>query len=190
VDVSPRADALVQTELERRFLAELRSAGGEVDGPMERHGVRCFLLIELLARERGVTVDREVCLCAALIHDAGLYDSISRNGVYTDDGGEFAAELFSEAEARPERARLVRDACAYHHALTDQSDRGIEVELMRLADRIEVSGGLVRSGLSREQVRRIFAEVPRDGFYRGVAALLGHLLRERPLTLPRIFKLN
>ena len=188
--MSPRADTLVETELERRFLEELRSASGEVDGPMERHGVRCFLLVELLARRREVTIDREVCLCAGLIHDAGLYDSISQGGVYTDDGGAFATALFTEAGTRPERARLVGDACAQHHALSDQSSRGIEVELLRLADRIEVSGGLLRAGLSREQVQAIFADVPRDGFYRGVAGLLGHLLRDRPLTLPGIFKLR
>jgi HD domain len=186
--VSPRADGLTRSELERRFLAELRTASGEVDGPMERHGVRCFLLIQLLARDRGVAIDRELALCASLIHDAGLYDSITEGGVYTDEGGAFAERLFAEAGETPARARLVADACAYHHALRDQSARGIEVELLRLADRIEVSGGLLRAGLSREQVHSVFDSVSRAGFYSGVAGLLGHALRERPLTLPRIFK--
>jgi HD domain-containing protein len=186
--VSPRADTLVETPLEQRFLAELREASGEVDGPMERHGVRCFLLIELLAQRRGVEIDREAALCAALIHDAGLYDSISTGGVYTDDGGAYAARLFVEAGESEQRARLVDDACSYHHALRDQSARGVEVELMRLADRIEVSGGLLRAGLTRHQVGEVFESVSRAGFYRGVAGLLRHALRERPLTVPRIFK--
>jgi hypothetical protein len=182
------ADPLVQTPLERRFLDDLRDASGEVDGPMERHGVRCFMFVELLAEQRGVEIDREVALCASLIHDAGLYDSISRGGVYTDDGGAYAERVFIEAGEPGERARLVNDACAQHHALRDQSARGIEVELLRLADRIEVSGGLVRSGLSRGEIRVVFDQVSRKGFYAGVAGLLGHALRERPLTLPRIFK--
>ena len=46
------ADALAQTPLERRFLDELRHASGEVDGPMERHGVRCFM------GERPLTLPR------------------------------------------------------------------------------------------------------------------------------------
>jgi hypothetical protein len=182
------ADELARTPLERRFLDELREASGEVEGPMERHGVRCFMFCELLAERRGVEIDREVALCAALIHDAGLYDGISRGGVYTDDGGAFAERLFTAAGEPPERARLVNDACAQHHALRDQSARGIEVELLRLADRIEVSGGLLRGGLSRGEVRIVFDQVSRQGFYTGVAGLLGHALRERPLTLPRIFK--
>ena len=186
--MSAAADALVRTPLERRFLDALREASREVDGPMERHCVRCFMFVELLADKRGVEVDREVVLCAALLHDAGLYDSISSGGVYTDEGGARAERLFREAGEAPERARLVNDACSQHHALRDQSARGVEVELLRLADRIEVSGGLLRSGLSRGEVHVVFEQVSRKGFYSGVAGLLGHALRERPLTLPRIFK--
>ena len=186
--MSAAADSLVQTPLERRFLAELREASGEIDGPMERHCVRCFMFVELLADRRGVEVAREVALCAALMHDAGLYDPISRGGVYTDDGGAYAERLFIEAGEPAERARLVNDACSQHHALRDQSSRGTEVELLRLADRIEVSGGLLTAGLSRGEVRIVFDQVSRKGFYTGVAGLLGHALRERPLTLPRIFK--
>jgi hypothetical protein len=186
--LSAIADTLANTDLERRFLDELRSASGEVDGPMERHCVRCFLFMELLGEKRGVALDREVSLCASLMHDAGLYDAISRGGVYTDDGGEFAQRIFIEAGATAERARLVRDACAQHHALRDQSEKGQEVELLRLADRVEVSGGLLRSGLSGDQVQSVFDQASRSGFYAGVAALLGHAIRQRPLTIPRIFK--
>ncbi len=186
--MSARADELVETPLERRFLDVLREASGEIDGPMERHCVRCFMFVELLAERRGIEIDREVALCAALLHDAGLYDRISRGGVYTDDGGAFAERLCTEAGEPVTRARLVNDACTYHHAVRDQSRRGIEVELLRLADRIEVSGGLLRAGLARGEVRIVFDHVSRKGFYTRVAGLLGHALRERPLTLPRIFK--
>jgi hypothetical protein len=184
------APDLVETELERRFLDALRGASGELDGPMERHGVRCFLLIRKLAERRGLEIDREVALCAALVHDIGLYPSVAHGGVYTDEGGELAARLFSEAGAADERARLVADACAYHHALRDQSSRGTEVELLRLADRIELSAGQLRAGLDRAEVHEVFESAPRDGLYRAVAALLAPTLRERPLTLPRIFKLS
>ena len=182
------ADELVETTLERRCLDELRRASGETDGPMERHCVRCFLFVEQLAERRRVAIDREVSLCAAFIHDGGLYDAISQGGVYTDDGGAYIERLFLEAGAAPERARLAAEACAQHHALRDQSGRGAEVELLRLADRIEVSGGLVKAGLPRDQIQAVFDRVSRVGFYTGVARLLGHALRERPLSVPRIFK--
>ena len=185
---SPIADTLAETALERRCLEELRAASGEVDGPMERHCVRCFLLIELLARKRGLEFDREVAICASLLHDAGIYPALSAGGVYTDESGIVAERLFMEAGAEPERGRLVRDACAQHHALRDQSAKGIEVELLRLADRIEVSGGVVRSGLSGREVGDVFERVSRQGFYTGIGVLVLGVLRDRPLTLPRIFK--
>lgn len=182
------ADTLAQTELEQRSLEALRDASGELDGPMERHCVRCFLFVEALAQGRGVTIDRELCLSAALLHDIGLYDSVTHGGVYTDEGGVLAERLFTEAGASPERAHLAAETCAQHHALRDQSARGAEVELMRLADRIELSGGLLRAGLARDQVRRIFDRVSRRGLYRVIGGLVAHAVRERPTTVPKIFK--
>ena len=178
--MSATADTLVETDLERRFLEELRGATGEVDGPMERHCVRCFLFAELLAARRGVRIDRELALCAALVHDIGLYPSVSHGGVYTDEGGELAERIFIEAGESARRAELIRDACAQHHALRDQSDRGAEVELMRLADRIELSSGLLRAGLDRGQVRDVFARVSRRGTYGVIAGLVGHALHRAP----------
>jgi hypothetical protein len=184
------APDLIETDLERQFLEALREASGELDGPMERHGIRCFLLIDRLAARRGLEIDREVALCAALVHDIGLYPSVSHGGVYTEEGGELAAQLFLDAGAGDERARLVANACAYHHAVRDQSARGAEAELLRLADRIELSAGRLRAGLDRAEIREVFESAPRDGLYRAIASLLAPLLRERPLTLPRIFKLG
>ena len=60
---------------------------------------------------------------------------------------------------------------------------------MRLADRIELSSGLLRAGLDRGQVRGVFARVSRQGTYRVIAGLVGHALRRAPgCTVPRIFK--
>jgi hypothetical protein len=180
---------LVQTPLEQRVLARLREVTGEPDSVMERHGVRCFLLVQRLAARRGLELDREVALCAALVHDIGIYPSVSRGAVYTDESGELAAALFREAGASAERARLVADACAYHHALRPQWSRGAEVELLRLADQIEVFAGRIRNGLDRDEVRAVFAAAPRQGFYGEIGRLAVRAARDRPLTLPRIFKL-
>jgi hypothetical protein len=146
--------------------------------------------VELLAEKRTVTIDRELALCAALVHDIGLYDSVSTGGVYTDEGGVCAEQLFTEAGASPARAELIRNVCAQHHALRDQSAKGTEVELMRLADRIELSHGLLSAGLSRSQVRDTFNRVSRKGTYRVIGGLVGHALIKRPTTVPRIFKTN
>ncbi len=186
--MAPLAETLVETATEKTCLQALRDASAETDGPMERHCARCFLLAEQLASQNNADFDREVLLCAAFLHDIGLYESVSDGGVYTKEGGELMRKIAGEAGWDELRARLADDTCAHHHALTPQWELGSEVELLRLADRIEVSGGLIRSGLSRADVRDIFSKAPRSGFYPGVGKLLAKAMVQRPTTLPRIFR--
>jgi hypothetical protein len=186
--MTPAADSLVTTDAERAALGALREATGEVDGVMERHCARCFLLCEQLAALHGAELDREVALCAAFLHDIGLYESVSSGGVYTDEGAELARRMGLEAGWDERRAQLSADACANHHSVRSKWELGAEVETLRLADRIEVSGGLIRSGLTRDQLRQVNAVAPRDGFYRGLIHVVWPVLRSRPLTFPSVFK--
>ena len=145
---SLQADTLVKTPAEVASLAALRDATGETDGVMERHCIRCFLLCDLLAEKHNADLDREVTLCAAFLHDIGLYDSVSEGGVYTDEGGEFARKLGIEHGWDDLRADLCAEACAKHHSIRTQWEQGAEVETLRLADRIEVYGGIPKGGLT------------------------------------------
>lgn len=182
------AETLVTTDPERRALAALRDATAEADGVMERHCVRCFLLCEQLAALHRAELDREVALCAAFLHDIGLYASVSDGGVYTEEGAALARRMGLDAGWDEHRAQLCADACAYHHSVRSKWDLSAEVETLRLADRIEVSGGLIRSGLTRDQLHEVNAAAPRDGFYRGLAQVVWPVLRSRPFTLPSVFK--
>jgi hypothetical protein len=49
-----RADELTCTESEAAALKALRTATGEIDGDMERHTVRQYLIAERLADTRGI----------------------------------------------------------------------------------------------------------------------------------------
>jgi hypothetical protein len=83
-----RADDIVTTDAERACLAALRAATGEPDRAMERHCVRQFLIAERLGEQEhpgAVAVDRELLLCAALVHDAGLYPGVATGDVYVAD---------------------------------------------------------------------------------------------------------
>jgi HD domain len=184
---SLQSETLVDTPAEIASLAALRDATGEVDGVMERHTLRCFLLCELLAEKHNADLDREVMLCAAILHDIGLYDTVSEGGVYTDEGGEFARNLGLVHGWDRRRADLCAAACAQHHAVRSQWEQGAEVECLRLADRIEVSGGLSRGGLSQVQIKRVFNDVSRDGFYGGLVHVVWPSLRTRPLKTLKIF---
>ena len=177
----------VSTDAERDALAAVRDASGETAGAMERHGLRVFAIACELASVRGLDVDLEVLLVAAYIHDLGLYDSVSRGGVYVKDGADFASELLARHDWSTERTRLCADSIERHHELRSQWVLGTEVELMRRADLVDVSNGVVAFGLDRSWLRELNATISRDGTYGEIMRLLGHAMRQRPLTLPRIF---
>ena len=183
-----RAEDLVNTEAGQAALDALRTATGVEDGPMERHGMRCFLLCERQASDRGLIVDHELLLVAGLLHDIGLYDAASEGGVYVTDGAHFARRLL---EDRPgwegRRLELCLETIERHHEVRPQWDAGPEVELMRRADLIELSSGAVNFGVSRGWIRGLWKAVPRDGIYSEVGKMVAKSARERPTTLPRIF---
>lgn len=182
------ADDLARTDAERDALERVRGMTGEADGPMERHGVRCYLICLRLADRAGLRVDEEVLLVAGLLHDMGLYDGASRGGVYVTDGRRYAEEMLERRVGwSPDRIRLCGEAIERHHELRSQWDAGAEVELMRRADLIEVSSGLVDHGAGRGWLRGLWSAVPRDGIYVEVGRMVGKALLERPATIPRAF---
>jgi hypothetical protein len=177
------ADDLPQPPAALACLEALRELSGEVEGPMERHCLRVFLIAERLAGDE--TFDRDLVLCAAWLHDAGLW--CPSDDSYVTEGARLAERILAPFGWAPERLQRCMDACEQHHAPSSRSDLGFEVELIRRADLVDVSGGLVAFGLTRGWLRGVFREVPRDGLAGLLAAVAVRELRHRPLTLPRVF---
>lgn len=150
--------------------------------------MRVYEVARELARRGSHDVDDELLLCAALLHDIGLYPAASAGGVYTREGADLAEALLAEAGWGPERRRRCASAIACHHALRPVWRLGTEVELIRRADLVDLGAGLVRFGLPRAWLRGLSSRVPRGGLYRGIGGLVLGVLRERPATLPRIFR--
>ena len=105
-----------------------------------------------------------------------------------EDGARLARSLLEPHGWPPARVKRCADAIERHHELRPQWKLGVEVELLRRADLVDVSGGLIALGAGRGWVRSLGREAPRRGFYREIARLLTHVARERPGTLPRIFR--
>ncbi len=179
-------DALARTPAARAALKRLRSAAG-TGGPMELHCLRCRHIASEIARRRGWTIDEELLTVAAILHDVGLYPSASRGGVYTADGAALAREILAAhgwARARAERCAQAIDR---HHDIRSQLSRGTEAEALRLADRVDLSRGLLAAGIARPWLRSLWEAIPRQGLARELARQITHALRERPATMPRIF---
>jgi hypothetical protein len=176
------ADALSTTPATRAALEALRAAAG-ANGSMERHCLRQFAIAERLAGDRAF--DRELLLCACWLHDAGL-NTPSRDP-YVTEGARLAARVLAPFDWPPERLQRCMDACEQHHAPRSRMAMGLEVELVRQADLVDVTAGIVNFGLDRRWLRALFRDVPRDGFWRLVGgAVLGEL-RRRPASLTGVF---
>jgi hypothetical protein len=141
-----------------------------------------------VAAARHWVLDGEVLTVAALLHDIGLYPPYASSGAsYVADGAALARQMLPAHGWRPDRIESCAEAIDRHHELRNQLARGPEVEALRRADLIDVSGGGVRFGVERERLQRLFAEVPRRGLYREIGRLLAGALRARPATVPQIF---
>ncbi len=181
------ADDLVSTAAEAASLAALRRATGAVATTMERHCLRVFLMIERMASDGALAVDREVAFCASCLFDIGVYPVAATADVYTADGRRFARDLLEPFAWPAERLRRCLDAIERHHQLTSQWLHGAEVELLRRADLVDAFPRVFRFGLPRAWLDDLFRRVPRDGLYAEIGAAVGRMWRERRATIPRIF---
>jgi predicted metal-dependent HD superfamily phosphohydrolase len=176
------ADALSATPAAQAALETLRAAAG-ADSPMERHCLRQFAIAERLAGDRAV--DRELVLCACWLHDLGLYTD-SRDP-YVTEGARLAARVLEPFGWPPERLQRCMDACEQHHAPRSRMAMGLEVELVRRSDLVDVTAGVVNFGLDRGWLRNLFREIPRDGLWRLIGAAVRNELRHRPASLVHVF---
>ena len=176
------AGALSTTPAAQAALQALRAAAG-ANGPMERHCLRQFAIAERLAGGRAF--DRELLLCACWLHDAGLY--IPSHDPYVTEGARLADRVLAPFGWPPARLQRCMDACEQHHAPRSRMAMGLEVELVRRADLIDVTAGVVNFGLDRAWLRKLFREVPRDGLWRVIGAAVRNELRHRPASLVHVF---
>ncbi len=175
--LKPSLEALCFTDSVTKCLDAFRAAAATSEGPIERHSARIFFIMEELARQIPVPLDREVAACAAVLHDIGLYDAAARPRFYLRHGRVAAERLVESFGWSAERVRLCLEAIELHHRLTPQWRLGTEVELLRLADLVDASRGAVSLGLDRDWLKSLFGAIKRKGLQR---ELLRHSVRGAP----------
>jgi hypothetical protein len=180
-------DGLAVTDASRDALASLRSVTGETHGPMERHCLRCRHIAAQIAQRRGWAIDPDLLTVASILHDIGLYPAASRGGVYTADGATLARELLARHGWEKERIERCADAIDRHHDVRSQLARSSDAEALRLADRVELTSGLLAAGLDRAWLSALRREIPVRGLWGELAREVGRALRQRPLSTTRIF---
>jgi hypothetical protein len=179
-------DTFATTAATNEALTRLRQLAG-TDSAMERHCLRIRQIAARLAADRSWPIDEELLTVAAILHDIGLYDVASK-GVYTADGALLAREMLSNHGWPQEQLELCADAIERHHELRRQLRYGAEVEAIRLADRVDLSNGLLSAGLDRYWLRALTEQIPRADLIRELAKLIARIVRRRPGSLLGIFR--
>nr|WP_231985385.1 hypothetical protein [Mycobacterium sp. E796] len=167
ITVHPIVETLLQ-RYQRELGAQLPTYRNHVYRGMNYHQ-------QLLA---GPVPDFAVLAWAA--HDLGIWTAGTFD--YLGPSADLAsahAEEFGVDNVDEVRALIVE-----HHRLRPSHDR--MAETFRIADRIDVSRGLLRDGVGRSEVRSVVAELPYCGFHAFLAKGLiryaaGHPLRPFPM---------
>jgi hypothetical protein len=180
-------NTLANTDAARDALGRLRAATRTEAGPMELHCLRCRHIAREIADRRGWSIDDELLTIAAILHDIGLYPLAARGGVYTSEGAQLAREILAAHGWEAERIERCANAIDRHHDVRSQLRFGGETEALRIADRVELSAGALRAGVDRRWLHDLRAEFSTRGLAQELAREIARALRERPLTMLRIF---
>jgi hypothetical protein len=175
-------------ELVEETLATFRDAIGRDLAAYRGHVYRVFNVCRALHRRNGGSAgDDDKIALAAVFHDIGIW---------TDGTVDYLPPSAERLRARLQRDG--RDAWAdelarmveLHHKLTPcRGDDARLVEAFRRSDLVDLSFGLVRFGLPREEVRAIQAAFPNAGFHGRVVRLVGGWALTHPLRPLPMFRL-
>lgn len=146
------------------------------------HVVRVLELCDALYAGTGAAgatpSEREEFLAAGVFHDLGIWTAGTLD--YLPPSMELATAWLTE-QGRPELVDLVTRMISEHHRIRSAGPPDDPVELLRRADLVDVSRGLVRFGVPRAVYRRVAREYPNAGFHRRLLQLTGRRIRSHPL---------
>lgn len=171
------------------ILDEHRDALGDDFQPYRNHCQRVYVYICTLAQdERPLDEYEKDCLQVALaFHDLGIW--VCNNFDYLDPSAALARDWLTE-RGREADVEAVEEMIVSHHKMRSMPEQVASrlSEYLRRADLIDVSLGMVRFGLARQEYRRIKAAFPICGFHgRLVQLAFGWWVRNplRPMPMMR-----
>lgn len=178
-----------------RLITELE----ELDALFDRHAERfgrdqtpyrnhVYRVINLVAAQRPLEGDElRKLLLAGFFHDAGIW--LAGTFDYLGPSARLACHYLEEHDLADWNEEL-RSMIVDHHKITasEQPPESL-VEAFRRADWIDLSLGLLRFGVSREQIQEINHRFPNAGFHQMLAGrTLRHMLVQpwRPFPMLRL----
>ena len=119
-------------------------------------------------------------LIAGAFHDLGIWTAYTFD--YLDPSSELAHDYLKAHGLQPLWPE-VDSIIQQHHKLRSYTGPFAQsVDAFRRADRVDLSLGLIRSGLPREFVRAVRGQFPNAGFHANLAGLTGQQFLRTPLN--------
>lgn len=128
---------------------------------------------------------RHAISIAAAFHDLGIWTDGTFD--YLQPSRRRAREWLTSSVHQP-LCGLVDAMILRHHKLTPcRGAEGPLVERFRLADRVDVSAGLMPAGIAREFLSEVFGQFPNAGFHRTLLRLTCRRFMRHPFSpLPMV----
>ena len=137
VERAPRETTLPETELVEACHALVEGLGPEA---LVGHVVRTYVWGTLLGLRDGLTWDREVFACAALLHDVALARRDRTFACFAHDGAEQATAFLEERGVSGARVARVADAICLHLRVEVPTSLGTEAHLVHAGAGLDVVG--------------------------------------------------
>ena len=132
-----------------------------------------------LAFHPGNEEERDKIIIAGCFHDLGIWSNNTFN--YLEPSIELAKN-YLKSENRNSLLDEIERMIFFHHKITRFRDTDYPlVEPFRKADLVDVSLGVLRSGLSREQVTLVRNSFPNSGFHKTLLRLTFSEFKRNPL---------
>ena len=172
----------------RRQADEIFDAYNCYPGEGERN--HCLRLVEfalLHAQHMGKEVDQDLIYLAAMLHDLGLMVTSRPGTSYLTRTVEIAQKELDGTGLDEDSWRILEDCLLYNHSVKSLRSHDPASESFRRAVFTEHTRGVWKFGLRREEVRRVFRQVPYDNFAAVLADFVWKTSLFEPKTIPQIF---
>ncbi|MFO0635457.1 MAG: hypothetical protein U0168_21645 [Nannocystaceae bacterium] len=156
----------------------------EGDG-LRNHCRRLHRFATALLAARGLELDADLAYLVAMVHDLGIVSERDEGTNYLQRSRALFHREAASLALPTFDTRVVDECLVYNHRVLSVPNLSAEAECFRNAVMIEHSRGMIRFGLPREDVRKVFEDLPRDNFDRVLVDFTWRTLKREPLTIVR-----
>ncbi len=172
-------DVIAESTLLDELLEGYREQLAEDYAAYRNHCMRVFNYCSALAGAEAAAAENKIII-AAVFHDLGIW---TENTFDYLQPSQLLAQRYLEKSFKESWCKEIEAMIGEHHKLTRyQANPSWLVEAFRKADRIDLSGGLLRYRLKDDFVSDVLDAFPNAGFHAMLVRLAVKRLQSHPLN--------